>query len=309
MESRLTSLLLNVVIILMTVGCGQKEEPSDKSAARVETAFDAVEYLPEEVASYEIESMGAPRVVRAEELTSRVADSVIAELEPFGPLGIVHADYMVKSALVRLRIIQFEEPEPAYGYFSQKRPFGARQGSVGAESYFDSTRLRIYSDTYVFTLLVDSADDKSLRAASLLGQEIHIKLPQKGLPPFFMFFPSRGRLPGSNIYYREDYLGVPDLNEAYTTMYALAGDTAVFFLSEDLSGEKFLILQTYAAAKDSVRAAPEIIPYDREHAFAFNHPDYGPMVAGLVRGKLVGVVGFEGETFLTLTTLWVKGLR
>jgi hypothetical protein len=83
----------------------------------------------------------------------------------------------------------------------------------------------------------------------------------------------------------------------------------VFFLSEDLSGEKFLLLQTYASAKDSVRPAPDVIPFEGDHAFVFDHPDRGPIVAGLVRGKLVGVVGFRGETFLTLTALWVKGLQ
>ncbi len=309
MESRLTRPLLIIGAALLLTGCGQKEEPSDKSGTKPEATFDAVEYLPQEVASYEVTPRGDVRVIRAEDLAARLTDSVAAVLEPFGPLGVVQAGYTVKSTPVRLRIVQFAEPEPAYGLFSQQRPSAARLGSIGAESYFDSTRLCIYSDTYVFTIEVDSADDRSLQAATLLGQEIHVKLPRKGLPPFFMFFPSRGRLSGSNIYYLDNYLGVPELNQVYTTKYSLAGDTAVFFLSEDLSGEKYLILQTYAATKDSVRAAPEIIPYDRDHAFVFDHPHHGPIVAGLVRGKLVGVVGFEGEAFLTLTTLWVKGLQ
>lgn len=309
MNSRLALQIIMVALITAVIGCGQKEEPEDKTRIEPESEFDAVRHLPQEVVSYEVTPQGEPRVVRSEQMESWLADSLASELKPLNLLGLVQADYTVKSVPVGLRILQFQEPEAAYGYFSRRRPPNARQGSAGVESYFDSTKLRIYSGDYVFTLEVDSATDKSLQAASLLGQEIQVMLPQKGLPPFFMFFPSRGRLSGTNVYYGENYLGVAGLNEVYTTTYALTGDTAVFFLTEDLSGQKFLILQTYAAAKDSVRQAPEIIPYDAGHAFVFDHPERGPIVAGLVRGKLVGVVGFRGESFLTLATLWVKGLQ
>jgi len=91
--------------------------------------------------------------------------------------------------------------------------------------------------------------------------------------------------------------------------YDLDGDTAVFFMAEDLDGHHYLTLHAYAESLGTVAAAPDSIPYYENYSFVFDHPQYGQIVAGLVRAKLVGVVGFKEKSHLHLAGLWVQGLQ
>jgi hypothetical protein len=83
----------------------------------------------------------------------------------------------------------------------------------------------------------------------------------------------------------------------------------VLFLSMDESGEKFWKLKEHADSFGKVSPAPTSFVFDNGHSISFTHPTKGNIVAGLVRQKLVGIIGYDPAKNDRLAASWVQGLR
>ena len=162
----------------------------------------------------------------------------------------------------------------------------------------------------MITLSVAEGVDTALTSRLLLGQEINNRVSgPAAAPPFFILFPFKDKIVPSTKYYPNRFFDVDGLDEVYTTSYFTGGDTAIFFLTMDEHGEKFLKLREYAESIGKVSPAPETFVFDNGYAVSFKHPTHGMIVAGLVRSKLVGIIGYDSTKNDRLASRWVQGLR
>ena len=70
-----------------------------------------------------------------------------------------------------------------------------------------------------------------------------------------------------------------------------------------------MLLQNYAAGQGEYSSAPDSIQYYEGYSLQFEHPEYGTIVAGLVRSKVAGVLYFKESSHVHLAHLWVRGLQ
>jgi hypothetical protein len=94
----------------------------------------------------------------------------------------------------------------------------------------------------------------------------------------------------------------------YTSLYELDGDTAMLFLTMDPSGEQYLALRRWAEDNGEMVDIPDGFTFP-EHSLAFEHPQQGLVVAGLVNQKLVGIINYRSRSYQQLVTGWIKGLQ
>ncbi|MFH1687385.1 MAG: DUF6599 family protein [bacterium] len=307
----------NLIAVLMlctwlSAGCdGDKTKdktPRDGSSTGA-VGLLATSLLPPNIDAYQIIRSSEQREIDVAHLTEYVGVEAAAEYKLYSFEGLVAAGYTVRGTPLTVEVAQFASMDDAYGYYSRLRPDGVRVAGVGAESYRDGNSLYFVADRYAVTVSSETDDNESLQAQSLLAQEIASGAGHMRIPGFFSLYPSRWKVESSNHYYPRNYLGIPGLDRVYTVNYDLDGDTAVFFMTEDLAGEQFLKLRAYAETTGSLAPPPDSIPYYQGYAFMFDSPYQGRIVAGLMRAKLVGVVGFNEQSHLHLASLWVRGLQ
>jgi hypothetical protein len=76
----------------------------------------------------------------------------------------------------------------------------------------------------------------------------------------------------------------------------------------DPGGTQYTKLSRYASNIGTIVDVPDGFHFP-ELSVALEHPRHGLIVAGLVRKKLVGIIGYNPKTFEKLATGWVDGLQ
>ena len=313
MKTMFTIMVSTMCLGFVCLSCSKKQEETSPPAQETETAvaerpFYAADLLPGDMDTLEIKRLSPVKK------TMRVdADSSLGErAEKYlahNLVGMAAAEYEVSGVTVSAEVAQFASLEDAYGFYADLRPVGVGIGGLGTES-FALGGLRYFTrGEFVVTLSIDQEDSAHFAAQSLLGQEINGRIPAPPTPPpFFVLFPFADRIALSNKYYSRAFQGVAGLDKVYTTSYLTGGDTAVLFLTIDEGGEKFLKLRGYTESTGEVSTAPNSFPYE-DYSLAFSDPDRGRIVAGLVRSKLVGIIGYDSTKNDRLASRWVQGLR
>lgn len=313
MKTMSTIMVGTMCLGFVCLSCSKKQEETSPPAQETETAvaerpFYAADLLPGDMDTLEIKLLSpVKKIMRAD------ADSSLGErAEKYlahNLVGMASTEYEVSGVTVSAEIAQFASLEDAYGFYANLRPVGTGVGGLGLESFALGHVIYFTRGEFVVTLSIDQEDSAHVAAQSLLGQEINGRIPAPPTPPqFFVLFPFADRIALSNRYYSRAFLGVAGLDKVYTTAYLTGGDTAVLFLTVDETGEKFLKLRGYAETIGEVSSAPSSFSFE-EYSLAFSDPDRGRVVAGLVRSKLVGIIGYDSTKNDRLASRWVQGLR
>jgi hypothetical protein len=309
-----TAVVWMVGLIFMAHSCGKKEK--QESPAKVSTAgtitrapFSADQLLPKDLTAQNTKLTGS-----IETVLPRDADSLLKERRDqylsYDFTGLVRSAYEVNNVPVSVEIAQFGSLEDAYGFYAGLRPDGISVTPLGTESFLLGSHRYFTRGEFVVTLTIEKDDSSHLAAQTVLAQQINSRISGSASPPpFFMLFPSAKKIVPSNKYYRGNFLNVSGLDKVYTTSYFTGGDTAVLFLTMDESGDKFLRLKEHADSLGKVSPAPTSFVFDNGYSISFTHPTKGNIVAGLVRQKLVGIIGYDPDKNDRLAASWVQGLR
>lgn len=301
-------------LCLISLSCGKKEKevvPPTQDAAKAvtELPFYADTLLPGSIETYDIELVDSINTILSDDADSSLGQKARRYLS-YNFVGLATARYEVRGVPVSVQIAQFASLEDAYGFYASLRPDGIGRGGLGTESFSLDATTHFTKGEFVVTLSVGEEDDTLFVAQSLLGQEISSRISGAATAPqFFMLFPFADKIAFSNKYYSRDFLDVGGLDKVYTTSYLTGGDTAVLFLIMDESGMKFLKLQEYAESTGKVSPASTTFAFDDGYSVSFKHPTQGMIVAGLVRSKLVGIIGYDPDKNDRLATTWVQGLK
>ena len=288
--------------LIALISCnGEKPQPV------VQQPFTAASYLFDSLPEFDIRMVDTLRVIPHDQL-GQFLGAGFDEIDKFGPLGLAAARYQVGPSDISVELAQYRSPEDAFGAFSLNRPDGIETEPIGVEAYAVGATLYVANGNIMLTLSAFEQDSTSLARRKLLAEILVSRMPKGDFPGFFLLFPMRWQIKPSYQYYPNDFLGVKGLDHVYTIKYNVDGYEATFFLSEDLSGEKFINLSEYAASIGPVEPAPDTIMFYGRQGIQYDDPKYGHVVTGIVRSKVVGVLHFE-PAHLNLTYLWVKGLQ
>ena len=299
---------------LLVASCGEEEAETPKPppaeeqvVAPAEPVIHVDTLMPPTIESYDLVLTDAVTTVPASGIESYVGETA-HDYMAYGAVALASATYMVKQTPVYAEIVQFLTPVDAYGFYARLRPDGIQSLTLGTEGYAQGASLYFTAGEYAVTVSVKGDTKKQHEARSLLAHEINSRISQCLMPQFFLLFPSHHRDLPSMKYYTSRYLGVASVDSVYTISYLMEGDSAVFFLTVDLTGTKYIRLKEYARSLGEITPAPESFPFYEHSGFIFDHPDHGRIVAGVVRGKLVGIVPYRHESYELLGSLWVTGL-
>lgn len=141
------------------------------------------------------------------------------------------AEYTVKDKTIRVELYHQKTPEDAYGIYTAERMPDYPQVSVGAQGYKSQGVLNFVTGVYYVKVMsagVTEADEGSIAQVAVKMNE---KLAQSGeLPEVINLFPEEGKVPWSDNYIAQNYLGYSFLRCAFTVRYDKPENYQIFII-------------------------------------------------------------------------------
>jgi len=306
-------LIVFTSLLLLALSCGEEKTKPEPTIEDIRQAsarkFEPGTILPDSVAAYEI--------VRTSALAPMLSDAPDSSLganadkyRAYDLVGIARTTYTIRGMNAQVEIARFGTSDDAFGFYALGRPETISAQRLGTEGYSLGTVTNFTQGTYVVSITMEDDDFLHLGAQTLLAREIENRLPESPMvPQFFMLFPYNYKVVPSTQYIPRSFMDIESIDQVYTQRYSPADDTLLFFLTMDTARAKLLTLTEYAKNVGNLLAPPNSVPFDGNHGIMFELPGQGVVVAGLVRNKLAGVIGFGEEKGDKLFAGWIKGLQ
>lgn len=270
--------------VLLILSCGGSQTPS--GASTIEKCLPAK--LPE---------LG---LVRDGEILNFAGDSLFdyidgaAEMYHKYDFVEVHVGkYRKDGGQVTVDIYRFAADDLAFGMYSTLRPDEPDAVALGAEGFTFGPVLVFAKPPYMVN--VQTYDEAVFASSDIeaLAAAVNENLPgSQKKPETFDLFPDAGRIPHSEKIVAEAFLGRGFLTDVYTVNYSLEGGEAALFLAHDEGAEKFGRWSDVAAHEEGDTGLPPGLPYDEGMAALLKERYYGGVIAGIVSGRLAGIVGY-----------------
>lgn len=310
----LLRILTFVIITLLLAACSSDDKKTAEQAQTEipipDVTFTADLWLPEDLDSSGIVRVGSVTIVLPDQAVQHFRQQAPI-YRSYSFVGQAGAEYRVNDRVARAEIAQFATAEDAYGFYANYRPgFGGVFRRMGGECYEQENLVRFVMGDCVVTLQISADSLSAFKAAQPLALSITALIGGRtSIPSYYLLFPYRDKIDPSNAYVPFDFLNVAGLNKVFTCDYRVAGDTVRLFFTMDEGGGKFMKLSELA--KESGKMIPKLrgFDYDADFVLAFEHPEHGIIVAGLVSKKLVGIINYNPKKTEKLIKGWVTGLK
>ena len=219
------------------------------------------------------------------------------------------ADYKKGNIELVVDIYRFASADDAYGLYSMLRSPGTQLLNLGVEGFFAPASLNFVKGEYLVRI-TGYEQNKEIDAVIIgVAEEINKMLPGiTSKPRAFSHFPANDRIPGTDQYYAESFLGQKFLTQVYSQDYRIFGDSLTLFLSPDLKGEKYLQWSEMSDKISKKFPAPELLPFDNKYAFIYSDNLLGLVITGLKTGRLVGMTNYTASQDSLLAD-WLNSLQ
>jgi hypothetical protein len=148
---------------------------------------------------------------------------------------VIHAELYRHSSSVNAYGIYTAERSPEYGFVN-----------IGAQGYLEEAVLNFLTGQFYVKLYSTDSGEEVQKALEKIGQQISGHLDQdNGLPGLFDHFPAIGRLPYSDQYIRENFIGFDFLHSAFTVEYE--GGFKLFVIQGENPEEIHEMIKQYLA--------------------------------------------------------------
>lgn len=296
--TRIISLIAIPLIFLLSCS---KEKGTEEIA-------NAKQFMPEKVV--------ASGLIRSPQIRTFSGDSLWEYIDggaeiynQYNFAEVATADYKAGNLELVADIYRFDNATDAYGLYTMLRPEKPNIVLLGVEGFSAPATIVFVKGAYLVKVVAFEESDATNKAIISLTQEINNQIPgATNRPNTFLLFPINNKMGARDKYFREFFLGQKFLRRFYCQDYLLDADTVTLFISPDESGEKFLKWSEYAATMNSLEPAPDSLGYDSSKVFIVNDKLSGPAIAGLRRGKLLGMVKY-GEFHKQFLADWIKSLQ
>jgi hypothetical protein len=274
-----------MIISLLLIACG--------GTKKAESTLDPGKYLAQKFASGDI--------VRTSDIDRYVGDSLYEYID--GGAEVYHsykfneavtATYKYSEAEIVADIYSFKNADMAYGMYSTLRPESPKIVSLGVEGFTFGSSLDFVKGNFIVRLTGYDDTPETEIAINILSAELNNSVAGKtSKPEMFLLFPPDNKIEYTEKIYAESFLGRQPLTDVYTTDYRIQGDTATLFISNDENGDKFQQwLESIKLSEASMKMSKSL-PYDQPKSFITEDSYYGTIVAGVKKGKLLGIIGYK----------------
>jgi hypothetical protein len=273
------------LLVIVTVGCGEGEQPTDR--------FASENFLPLEFADAAVRRSSEIRTFYGDSLWQYINGG--AELyHRYNFVEVATVDYKTKATEITVDIYRFDNAVNAYGLYSMIRPDKAGLLSLGIEGFASAGSLQFVKGEYLVNLIGYDESDATNFALAQAAEELNKLIPgTTDRPDAFRVFPEDKALRTTDRYFAESFLGIGFLTHVYSQDYLLDADTITLFLSQDEPGTKLLEWSKHATESGKTDLVASDFPFDDGKAFITYDAYYGKIIAGLRKGKLVGIVGYS----------------
>jgi hypothetical protein len=124
------------------------------------------------------------------------------------------------GSVIHAELYRHSSPVNAYGIYTAERSPDYSFIDVGAQGYLEEGVLNFLSGQFYVKLYSTDSGDEIQKALQTIGEMISGHLRQdNNLPELLRLFPKTGRLPYSDQYIRENFIGFEFLHSAFTVAY------------------------------------------------------------------------------------------
>jgi hypothetical protein len=215
--------------------------------------------------------------------------------------AVATADYQKADVEIITDIYQFDSPVDAYGLYSMFRFPDVEVIRLGVEGFLAPPMLSFVKGEYLVRLTgYPESSETDLAVINLAGEIVKL-IPGSTEPPApFSSFPAGETVALTDRYYAESFLGHKFLIEVFCRDYLLEGDSLTLFISEDQTGEKYILWSELAERIHKRNNVTADLPFDDDRSFVFDDSFHGNVIAGLYKGKLAGMTNYskKHESFL-----------
>ncbi|MEX2428392.1 MAG: DUF6599 family protein [Bacteroidales bacterium] len=204
---------------------------------------------------------------------------------------------------IKVYIYKHSNPTNTFGIYSQERSSDYEFNETGAQGFNSGEVYYFITGSYYVQL---STSDKGLNESlKNLAELIDDKLGGNDtLPKKLSLFPEKGKVPNSEKYIANGFMGYGFLHSAFTADYKQDGESfMVFIISPEDEHEAQKILYKYLDYLE--------FPKDKRDSNKYIVEDpYNGTVLLYTTGKyLCGIVGTEGKTMDTFFTLFESKMQ
>jgi hypothetical protein len=225
----------------------------------------------------------------------------------YGVRDVATADYGAGDLELIVDLYCFSEEIGAYGLYTSIRPDHAEMLAIGIAGFASESTLDFVRGPYVVRLTAYSASDQTVAVmqatANELASALHGTLDR---PVAFALFPEAYQQPASDRVYARSFLGRAFLSDVYTQTYILGADTVVLFWAHDPDTVKF-----HRWSEERSHATPEVeapdLPFDLHSALWVPESFYGPIAAGALHGRLLGMLNY-GPQHRAFLVDWLESI-
>jgi hypothetical protein len=190
---------------------------------------------------------------------------------------------------VRVELYRHNSRANAFGIYSQERNPGYQFIEVGTQGYIEEKVLNFLCGMYYVKISSHREGKPGLNAMTLIGRRVAESLMQgSGWPAALALFPAEKRLPNTESYIAENFLGYKVLHSAFTVRYE--GGCTLFLMDlESPSGAR----STAAAYMKAAGLQQELTEGEIAD---IPDPHNGPL-AMLLKGRtIIGAFGAGGQS-------------
>lgn len=127
-----------------------------------------------------------------------------------------------KNEMIRVELYRHGNPENTFGIYSAERMPDYQFNTIGIEGYTSFGALNYFSGNYYVKMVWSGVGDANDETLTELAEEIEKKLNQENRwPDILTYFPDKHKIPYSEGYSNENFLGYSYLHSAFTSGYKI----------------------------------------------------------------------------------------
>ena len=163
----------------------------------------------------------------------------------YGFTSLRMAEYTKGKNSITVEIYHHKDAYNAFGIYSSERSPGYNFIDVGAQGYLEGSVLNFFAAEYYVKIHSNSEKQPELIAMKEIAENISQQIsPQPDFPDIIHRFPADGKVPNSEKYISQNYLGHGFLSGVFTADYKKTEDNYTMFILEKSSKQECLELLT-----------------------------------------------------------------
>lgn len=187
------------------------------------------------------------------------------------------------SVDVRVEIYHHSSSTNAFGIYATERKPDYYFIPIGTQGYIDHGILNFLAGAYYIKLSSHRSGVKTRVALEKVARAVDLHLAQpKGWPAGLEFLPLEGRLPNTEGYVAENFLGYSFLKSAFTAQYGEKEGFQIFVIETAGTDQANAIVQKLVSAAPGKQTTPGVFRLSDSNSGAIILVRHGRIVSGIV---------------------------